>query len=58
MKPEEKELLLKNLCERLPYKVIVDYGYNAFDIHNGNYVKYGSKCILKCYLLDVFMSPR
>ena len=27
-------------------------------MHNGNYVKHGSKCILRCYLLDVFMSPR
>lgn len=58
MTQEEKELLLKDLSARLPYKVIVDYGHNAFDVHNGNYVKYGSKCILKCYLLDVFMSPR
>lgn len=58
MTQEEKELLLQDLCARLPYKVIVDYGYNAFDVHNGNYVKHGSKCILKCYLLDVFMSPR
>lgn len=58
MTQEDRELLLKDLSARLPYKVVVDYGYNAFDVHNGNYVKYGSKCILKCYLLDVFMSPR
>jgi len=58
MTQEDKELLLKDLCSRLPYKVIVDYGYNAFDVHNGNYVKHGSKSILNCYLLDVFMSPR
>ena len=58
MTQEDKDLLLKDLCSRLPYKVIVDYGYNAFDVHNGNYVKHGSKCILNCYLLDVFMSPR
>jgi len=58
MTQEDKELLLKDLCARLPYSVIVDYSYNAFDVHNGNYVKHGSKCILKCYLLDVFMSPR
>lgn len=58
MTQEDKQLLLKDLCARLPYKVIVDYGYNAFDVHNGNYVKHGSKCILKCYLLDIFMSPR
>jgi len=55
---EDKSLLLKDLSARLPYGVIVDYGYNAFDVHNGNYVKHGSKCILKCYLLDVFISPR
>lgn len=55
---EDKELVLKDLCARLPYKVVIDYGYNAFDVHNGNYVKQGSKCILTCYLLDVFMSPR
>ena len=58
MTQENKNLLLKDLCSRLPYKVIVDYGYNAFDVHNGNYVKHGSECILNCYLLDVFNSPR
>ena len=36
MTQEEKQLLLKDLCARLPYKVVVDYG---FDVHNGNYVK-------------------
>lgn len=58
---EDKELLLKDLCSRLPYKVIVDYDYNAHDLRKGNYVKHvkhGSKCILTCDLLDVFMSPR
>lgn len=58
MTQENKELLLKDLCARLPDKVIVDYAYNAFDVRNGNYVKHGSKCILNCYLLDVFISPR
>lgn len=58
MTQEKKKLLLQDLCARLPYKVIVDYGYNAFDVYNGYHVKHGSKCILKCYLLDVFMSPR
>ena len=58
MTQEDKKLLLQDLCARLPHKVVVDYGYNAFDVRNGNYVKHGSKCILKCYLLDVFMSPR
>lgn len=58
MTREDKELLLKDLSARLPYKVIVDYSYNAFHVRNGNYVKHGSKCILSCYLLDVFMSPR
>lgn len=58
MTQEDKQLLLKDLCARLPYKVVVDYGYNAFDVHNGYYIEHGSKCILKCYLLDVFMSPR
>ena len=58
MTQEDKKLLLQDLCARLPRKVVVDYGYNAFDVRNGNYVKHGSKCILKCYLLDVFMSPR
>ena len=57
-KRKNKELLLQDLCARLPYNVIVEYAYNAFDVHNGNYVKHGSKCILKSYLLDVFMSPR
>lgn len=55
---KDKDLLLRDLSARLPYKVIVDYSYNAFDVHNGNYVKHGSKCILNCYLLDIFMSPR
>lgn len=53
-----KELLIKDLSSRLPYKVIVDYAYNAFDVRNGNYVKHGSKCILTCSLLDIFMPPR
>ena len=42
----------------MPYKVIVDYAYNAFDVRKGNYIKRGSKCILNCHLLDVFISPR
>lgn len=53
-----KKLLIKDLSSRLPYKVIVDYAYNVFDVRNGNHVKHGSKCILTCSLLDVFMSPR
>lgn len=52
----DKKLLLKDLGARLPYRVIVDYGYNSFDI-NGNCIKHGSKCILTCYLLDI-LSPR
>ena len=55
---EEKELLLKDLCARLSYDVIVDYAHNAFDVRNGYYIEHGSKCILSCYLLDVFISPR
>lgn len=58
MTQENKELVLKDLCARLPDKVIVDYAYNAFDVRKGNHVKHGSKCILNCYLLDVFISPR
>ena len=61
MTQEHQELLLKDICSRLPYKVIVDYDYNAHDLRKGNYVKHvkhGSKCILTCDLLDVFMSPR
>ena len=61
MMQEHKELLLRDLCARLPYNVIVDYDYNAHDLRKGNYVKHakhGSKCILTCDLLDVFMSPR
>ena len=42
----------------LPYRVVIDYGYNAFDVHKGNYIKQGSKCLLNCSLLDVFISPR
>ena len=56
-----KKLLIKDLSSRLPYNVIVDYAYNAYDLHKGNYVKHvkhGSKCILACSLLDVFISPR
>lgn len=54
---EKKELLLRDLSARLPYRVVVDYAHNAFDVHKGHYVKKGS-CILTCYLLDVFISPR
>lgn len=53
-----KKLLIKDLSSRLPYKVIVDYAFNAFDVRKGNYIKRGSKCILNCHLLDVFISPR
>lgn len=42
----------------MPYDVIVDYGYNAFDVRKGNYIKYRSKRILDCDLLNVFISPR
>ena len=55
---EHKELLIKDLCARLPYRVVVDYAHNAFDVHKGHYVKQGSKCILTCYLLNAFISPR
>ena len=58
MTQEDKQLLLQDLCARLPYRVYVDYSHNAFDVHKGKYIKYGSKCILKCHLLDVFLSPR
>lgn len=58
MTKEDKQLLLVDLCSRLPYRVIVDYSHNAFDVHKGNYIKHGSKCILNCYLLDTFLSPR
>ena len=53
-----KKLLIKDLSSRLPYNVIVDYAYNAFDVRKGDYVKHGSKCILNCYLLEVFISQR
>ena len=58
MTKEDRQLLLNDLSARLPYGVIVDYSYNVFDIYKGDYIKHGSKCILKCYLLDVFISPR
>ena len=61
MKQENRELLLKDLCARLTYEVIVDYSYNAYVLHKGNYVKHAkhrTKCILSCSLLDVFISPR
>ena len=54
MTPEDKELLLKDLCARLPYEVIVDYSYNAYDVR----IKHEQECILDCDLLDTFMSPR
>ena len=53
MTTEDKELLLKDLCARLPYEVIVDYSYNAFDAR-----KHEQECILDCDLLDTFISPR
>lgn len=45
----------------LPYKVVIDYSYNAFEMRKGNYascIKQGSKSLLDCDLLDVFISPR
>ena len=53
MTQEDKELLLKDLCARLPYEVIVDYSYNAFDGRT-----HGQESILDCDLLDTFISPR
>lgn len=58
MTQKDKELLLPYLSAALFYKVVVDYAHNAFNVHNGNYIKHGSKCILNCYLLDIFISPR
>ena len=58
MTKKEKDLVIKDLCARLPYDVIVDYAHNAYNIHKGYYIEHGSKCILSCYLLDVFISPR
>ena len=58
MTPQDKELLLQDLCARLPYNAIVDYSYNVFDVYNGNHVFHNSKCILTCSLLDVFISTR
>lgn len=58
MTKNEKDLVIKDLCARLPYDVIVDYAHNAYNIHKGYYIEHGSKCILSCYLLDVFISPR
>lgn len=44
MRPEDKELLLKDLCARLPYNVWVSYKTKYDDIEratilNGNYVR-------------------
>ena len=36
MTKEDKELLLKDLCARLPYNVTVDYSYNVFGVHDEN----------------------
>ena len=58
MTKKEKDLVIKDLCARLPYDVIVDYAHNAYNVHKGYYIKHDSKCILSCYLLDVFISPR
>ena len=58
MTQQDKKLLIKDLCARLPYRVVVDYAHNAFDVHKGHYLKSGSKNILNCYLLDTFISPR
>ena len=55
---EKKEQLLRDLSARLPYRVVVDYAHNAFALHKGHYLKSGTKNILTCYLLDVFISPR
>ena len=54
MTQEEKSLLLKDLCARLPYEVIVDYAYNTFK----NGLKEGKLTILTCNILSTFISPR
>lgn len=55
---EKKEQLLRDLTARLPYRVVVDYAHNALALHKGHYLKSGTKNILTCHLLDVFISPR
>ena len=55
---DRRLLLLRDLCARLPYEVIVDYSYNAYDVHKGYYIKHDQECILDCELLDTFISPR
>lgn len=54
MKQEDKQLLLKDLCARLPYGVIVDYAYNTFK----NGLKESKLTILTCNILSTFISPR
>ena len=58
MTEEDKDLLHKDICARLPYNVIVDYVHDDFIVRNKYHIKNMSKCILSCYLLDVFISPR
>ena len=33
---QNKELLLRYLCMALPYKIVIDYNYNAFDMRKEN----------------------
>ena len=55
MTNEEKELLIKDLCARLPYGVIVSYqvGKNApvnHELVRGSYIDEWLKCSFKPYL--------
>ena len=57
MKQEEKELLLKDLCARLPYGVIVEdrNGIHELTTWNAEFTDllYNSKCNIKPYLFPL-----
>lgn len=54
MTPEEKQLLFKDLCERLPYGVMVSMRGGEFESYKYPYlltavIKFGLDCLCKVY---------
>ena len=55
MKPEEKELLLKDLCARLPYWVKVKVRY-FYEYQDGTFKKYDEIKYFDAEILDLLIS--
>ena len=57
MTPEEKQLLLKDLCARLPYGIKVKNVKNNFDINNFNHNAEEIKFLIEEYGIKPYLHP-